>query len=493
MYRLVSLLLVSTLSVSLSAQDTLSLSIEEAVALAVEQNYDIQVARGQYDIASRNNNPGDAGRYPTVDLNARQSNQYQYNQPSNPFALEGTNMSNNLNGSLDATWQVLGGGRVRFNIERLAQQQQLSAAALQVEVESQVLQVEQAYYQALLSQRRMEVFSNLIKLSRDRIEYNQAKAELGLGSSADVAQVASNYFNDSISQITQAIQFQQTLYNLKVLIGMDPAVPITLSTPLEHDPMLYATEEVVEQVLAENNQLSQARLNEEVALIDINLRQAAFRPNVSIQGGLTGNYTFFTADFPVRTTTFSTVDDYQLPPTITEDTNFDWGDFRDIQQAQIDLQNDQIINSANEITPTSRITQRGYNYGPYFNITFNLPLYDAGTRRRALANAKVTSEITQTRREQLERQVEANVRAALFQYNARVRNIDLAREAVDAANLLLSFVQSRYKAGVVNSFEFRQAQITYQNAAIAYNQSIFSAIEAHLIIERLTGQLVADL
>jgi outer membrane protein TolC len=285
------------------------------------------------------------------------------------------------------------------------------------------------------------------------------------------------------------IQFEQILNNLKVLTGVDPGTDFILTTDLEHDPVAYNVEEVVETVQSQNAQIVQARINEEIALVDVQLRKNARSPTLQTQGGLQGAYSVFTADFPVSN--FGPVPDYQLPTGVDATSNFTWGDFAAIQQAQIDAQNQQILNPGERQTEST--TQTGYNYGPYINFTLNVPLWDAGTRKRAIANAEVSRRIAENRRVLLEDQQEANVRSALVQYNKRLTNIQLAIQALDAANLLLNYVRDRYRSGVVNSFEFRQAQVTYENAAVAYNQSVFAAIEAYLLIERLKGSIVNEL
>ena len=58
-------------STNLCAQETLT--IEQAVELALKNNYDIQIAKNDAEIAARNNTVGNAGMLPKVNATVRDS------------------------------------------------------------------------------------------------------------------------------------------------------------------------------------------------------------------------------------------------------------------------------------------------------------------------------------------------------------------------------------------------------------------------------------
>ena len=62
------------------------ISARDAVFEALENNYQIQIANLQHDINRKNNSWSEAGLFPTVTLNAGQSNTVQDNS-NNPFTL----------------------------------------------------------------------------------------------------------------------------------------------------------------------------------------------------------------------------------------------------------------------------------------------------------------------------------------------------------------------------------------------------------------------
>ena len=68
----------------LIAQDSLSLS--DAIQIGLKQNFDIQISTKNVEINKLQNTWGQAGRYPTVDINLQQGNSIS-DQSNNPLSI----------------------------------------------------------------------------------------------------------------------------------------------------------------------------------------------------------------------------------------------------------------------------------------------------------------------------------------------------------------------------------------------------------------------
>jgi outer membrane protein len=98
---------------SISAQEVLSL--QAAIDSALLQNYRIIVARNQVEIASNNNQPGQAGMLPNVSLNISDSpaNNNLRQEFANGSEIVRNNVnSNTLNAQLAATMTLYDGGKM---------------------------------------------------------------------------------------------------------------------------------------------------------------------------------------------------------------------------------------------------------------------------------------------------------------------------------------------------------------------------------------------
>ena len=78
------ILFVCSISIS-NAQDTLSLA--RAIQIGLQNNFDVQIGKLSEDIAKNNNNRGQAGMLPAINLTGGQPNSIAQRKPANPFAV----------------------------------------------------------------------------------------------------------------------------------------------------------------------------------------------------------------------------------------------------------------------------------------------------------------------------------------------------------------------------------------------------------------------
>ncbi|MEM1123727.1 MAG: TolC family protein [Bacteroidota bacterium] len=90
MKKLTTLLIALSLCLSLTAQEKLSLA--QAIEMGIQNNYQIEIAQQNLQIASNNNVWGAAGRYPNVDFNVNSANGYR-NARAPGFLLEQSSLS----------------------------------------------------------------------------------------------------------------------------------------------------------------------------------------------------------------------------------------------------------------------------------------------------------------------------------------------------------------------------------------------------------------
>ena len=107
MNRFFVVILFACISSASMAQDTLSLA--RAVQIGLQNNFDVQIGKLNVEIAKNNNNWGQAGLLPTINLTGGQPNNIVQRKPANPFAVPGRSISDNLNGQLDVQFTLFDG------------------------------------------------------------------------------------------------------------------------------------------------------------------------------------------------------------------------------------------------------------------------------------------------------------------------------------------------------------------------------------------------
>ena len=145
------------------SQEIQNLSAKEAVFISLKNNYAIQISAAQQRISEKNNTWSEAGLYPTISLNIGANTTVQDNT-NNPFTFTpGVILSTNLSPNLSLNMNLFSGFAVRISKQRLVQLESQSKGNAIAVIESTVLEVLRAYYQALAQKEKLNALNELKK------------------------------------------------------------------------------------------------------------------------------------------------------------------------------------------------------------------------------------------------------------------------------------------------------------------------------------------
>ena len=181
-------------SLSIIAQEKLSLT--QAIEIGIQNNYQIEIARQNLQVAANNNDWGAAGRYPRVDLNLNSNNGYR-NAKSPGFLLEQSALSGGITPSIDASWTIYDGKRVKINKQQLEEVENQTNLGISLATENTIQSIILAYNRALIQEEQLTTLREVLTLSRDRIEYQNVRKEFGQAGKFDLLQTQDAYLNDS--------------------------------------------------------------------------------------------------------------------------------------------------------------------------------------------------------------------------------------------------------------------------------------------------------
>ena len=129
------------------------------------------------------------------------------------------------------------------------------------------------------------------------------------------------------------------------------------------------------------------------------------------------------------------------------------------------------------------------------NTVENLRAAFAGesqANRRYLFSAEKADEAGQ-------RQIARLFRAAAEAETVHARNhinvlgeLKSTEENLEAAQLNLGISGDRFRAGTINSFNYRDVQLIYLNAALGRLRAIFNLIDTDTALARITGGIVTE-
>ncbi len=128
----------------------------------------------------------------------------------------------------------------------------------------------------------------------------------------------------------------------------------------------------------------------------------------------------------------------------------------------------------------------------YGNLSLSYSIFNGGVRKRALQIAKIEEEMANIELDEMELSLTNRLQQLLDFYKARKSMLQLADERLEVARLNLDISSQKLKAGTINSFNYRDVQLIYQNAAIAYFNAVYNLIDVQTSILRMTGQIVDE-
>ena len=458
------ILFVGSISIS-NAQDTLSLA--RAIQLGLQNNFDVQIGKLSLDVAKNNNNWGQAGMMPTINLIGGQPNSIMQRKPANPFAVAGRNISDNINGQLDVQFTLFDGFFVRLSKQRLQKLEELSSGNALFVMENTVQAIILGYYGVLLQKEQLQVLIKNRGFSKERYDYVKLRKELGGAITFDVLQEQNNYLTDSASVLQQQIFLKNAMRDLNLLLNenINKTYQLTDILPFENEEYRY--EDLRDKMISSNTNLKNQYISQELFRNATQQAVSNYSPTLLLNLGANGSLDQLNANF--RTATGNTIEN--TVGFLNRDPNAP------------------VYNTVNE-TALKPQTLTGNSYGAYANFGLRFTLFNGGQIRRAVENSQIQEKIAQISTDQLKLSLENDLLASFDLYNLRRQLVQIAQIRLQAAELNLSLANERYKNGALSAIDLRIVQDSYQRAALENYLAIYNSIATRVDLVRLTGGLV---
>lgn len=438
MNKLLSIVFIIGAVINVTAQT--DLSAKEAVVIALENNYQVQIAEMQQLINEKNNTWSEAGMFPTVSLSVGNNNTIQDNT-NNPFTFTpGIILSQSLNPSLNANWNIFSGFAVRISKTRLEQLEEQSSNNAMAVIETTIQDVLKAYYTAKLQEERKNLFKTVMNLSKERFKYYQLKEQYSGTTSLESLQFRNQYLTDSTNFLLQEISYKNSLRNLFILMNdstqMDLNVKLTdqLDLAIKEVDMASAKDEM----LSNNKNLKNQYINLELQKTGTDLRRSFLYPTLSFQAGV----------------------------------NPGWNWIREIKDDLFEAETNSLMY--------------------YGNLNLRYTIFDNFKNRRAVQVAKIQEEIAQLNVESMEQTLSSTLENLIELYKARVDLVNISSENIEYAKRALELAQRRFELGTINSIDLASFQNSYENTTIQHLENLYNKLDTYLEIYKLTGKIGLD-
>lgn len=383
------------------------LSLQAALDKALQYNFDIRLAENDLEQAVVNNIPGNAGLLP--DINATGGVTMGNSNTRMEFVdgrVQEVNSANSVsyNAGLSVSYTLFAGGRSWTLRQQLKDKESLASVALQAQIQSVVSQTIQAYAHAVWKQQQRIAIDSALSLARTRMILSQLQYETGSAAKVNFLQARVDYNARRSDSLAQVSELNTALAALNVLMGEDPFKYYRVDDSLS---LQVALEPIDKDLLYDRNlQIEMARRNLDLSKQDEKIARTYLYPSLNFNG----NYNF----------------------TRTQ------------SQAGFALFNQ--------------------SYGPSGGLSVNIPIFQGGNGRRLLKTATLATFRQQLNYDRQQTEIGRQYRQAWLDYQMSAIAYTLESQNIELAHENLEIQKVRFRIGVANTLEMREAENSYVEA-----------------------------
>lgn len=405
------------------------LTLNDAISKALENNYGIIIVKQNQRISEIQNNWGTAGRYPYINLSLGNDNAYNINETED-FA------NNRFSAGASVNWTIFDGFIVNINKQRFEELEQLSKQNTAVMVEGTIQSVVLAYFNVLLQKEKLKNWGDIMKLSEDRYNLAEDRKAYGTYVTYDVLQAKNAFLTDRSGYLLQEVSYKNSLRDLNFLLAEKDQINYTLTDSFSAVQVDYKLADLEAQMIENNKTLQNQYVNQRLLENAVAAAKSNFYPTFDFRGGVTGN--------------------------------------------------------ANRFNYAERDESWNKSANFYGNFTLSYNLFSGGNRKRAVEIAQVDEAIGTVEIDEVTHEL-GNRLANLYEfYLVRKELLDLAFENLEAAKLNLQLSKEKFDSGAINSFNYRDVQISYISIAQRELEAIYNFIVSQTELLRLTGTIIQE-
>ncbi len=127
------------------------------------------------------------------------------------------------------------------------------------------------------------------------------------------------------------------------------------------------------------------------------------------------------------------------------------------------------------------------NDGISFGAQINIPVFNGFTTRNSINRSKISLEKARLQLEQDKLDLETNVNQAYVDVENTAKTYEASQKTLEARRLAYEYARERYNVGVMNAFDFSQAQARVDNAAAEVIRSKYDYIFRIKVLEFYFG------
>ncbi len=428
------ILLIAALALGISSTyaqgNKKTLSVNDAITIGLKNNYGLQIIKKTEDIAKINNTWENTSIVPSINFSLSGRENYNFNDMDNY-------RQQTINPDLSLNWTIFNGFSAKINKAKFEEMEERSKGNTTILVETTIQDIILSYNNCLLQKEMVNVYKELAELSEDRYNRTMDSKDLGVSTTYESLQAKTSMLEDKSNYLQQKVTFDNAVRTLNFALAVDVNTQWDFTETLTVETPNYSMDALNKKLLSNNSTIKNQYLYQSLLAKETALAKSAYSPKLSLNTGINN----------------SDLGQYYTGNTPTMETN-----------------------SSNA----------------YIGLTLSWSIYNGGARKRSVAIAKINEESLSVQTTQMEHSLNNQLWQMFSNYEVQKDILALAIEQESTAKLNLDLSADKLANGSINSFNYRDVQVMYLNAAIAKYSSIYQVIMCNTDLLRITGGIVNE-
>lgn len=455
--RIFAFIFIFSVSIVSSVKSQELLTLEDVIKMTIENNFDVEIAKNNIQVAKNNNNiglvgggqstggtvsGGTTGMLPQISVSAgspqnplgigKTTSTIKYDPNSSVQPVNGQTINSvSYAPSIVATWYFFDGLKMFATKKKLTRAEDLSNLQYRSTVETTLLTTLTTYYQMISIEQYIKSLKTSLVLGEEQKKLAEEKLKSGVGSKVDVLQTQIDYNNILVQIAQQENLLNEQRVNLNALLKRPEDTQFSVP-----DTIIIQTTPEYENAISNTNKNNSIILMGRKTLEIDGLALKEYKANAYPKIGITGNLT------------------YQY------------------------ISNDLGVQRLNK------------NYGYNGGFIFSWTILNNLTTQTAIKNQRMQLASDQLRLQASELQERSNLYKAYLGFQNNLKIVGIEKESVQLADQSLFIAAQRFKQGLSNYIEYRTVKLNYENAQYQLSQAAYNTKLSELNFLKAQGLLV---
>lgn len=430
---------------ALQAQDVQKISLQEAIDIALENNYELEQATNNLELAEKTIFSEYADFAPSVsgNLSGSSSRGQQLVRQGNTQVFE-DNVTNSLSGSIGADVTLFNGFENILSL-RISKADKLSSEEqLQRAKENVIFNTASAFLQVLLDEELLGIAKENLASSQKQLEQVRAQVEVGSRPQVDLYNQESTVASNELTVTQRENNLKLSRLSLIRQLQVEPSGNYEFVTPgFDADSASvmgsanYSIQNLIDNALESRSDLKSEKAN--LRTLELQLKQAKFNlfPTLSASASLSSNYS----------------DQYFGGGISFSDQFYD------------------------------------QNLRKSIGLSLNIPIFNNWNRMNQIQSSRVNLKNARLGLENTRLQIIQEVTQAYNDYVSYQKELESTQKAMQAAQRTYETQQERYQVGASTLIELSDANASYVQAQSDHARAMYNLIFQRKLLDYYIGKL----